>query len=190
MLFRSLAARTTVGEFASFLTAMLMLLAPLKHLTEIQAPLQRGLAAAESVFGMIDTPVEEDRGTMVLPRSRGELVYERVGFTYPTRNEAALADINLQIRPGETVALVGGSGGGKTTLVNLLPRFYAPSAGRILLDGHDLQELTLASLRANIALVSQDIVLFNDSIYANIAYGRLSGASEKEVIAEIGRAHV
>ena len=186
---QSLAARTTVGEFASFLTAMLMLLAPLKHLTEIQAPLQRGLAAAESVFGMIDTPVEEDRGTVVLPRARGELAYERVGFTYPTRDEPALADINLQIRPGETVALVGGSGGGKTTLVNLLPRFYAPTAGRILLDGHDLQELTLASLRANIALVSQDIVLFNDSIYANIAYGRLSGASEKEVIAAAEAAH-
>jgi len=186
---QSLAERTTVGEFASFLTAMLMLLAPLKHLTEIQAPLQRGLAAAESVFGMIDTPVEEDRGTVVLPRARGELVYERVGFTYPTRDEPALADISLQIRPGETVALVGGSGGGKTTLVNLLPRFYAPSAGRILLDGHDLQELTLASLRANIALVSQDIVLFNDSIYANIAYGRLSGASEKEVIAAAEAAH-
>src|SRR5437773_2114918 len=186
---QSLAARTTVGEFASFLTAMLMLLAPLKHLTEIQAPLQRGLAAAESVFGMIDTPVEEDRGTVNLPRARGELAYERVGFTYPTRDEPALADINLQIRPGETVALVGGSGGGKTTLVNLLPRFYAPSAGRILLDGHDLQELTLASLRANIALVSQDIVLFNDSIYANIAYGRLSGASENEVIAAAEAAH-
>src|SRR5437016_3661377 len=186
---QSLAARTTVGEFASFLTAMLMLLAPLKHLTEIQAPLQRGLAAAESVFGMIDTPVEEDRGTGVLARARGELVYERVGFTYPTRDEPALADISLQIRPGETVALVGGSGGGKTTLVNLLPRFYAPTAGRILLDGHDLQELTLASLRANIALVSQDIVLFNDSIYANIAYGRLSGASEKEVIAAAEAAH-
>src|SRR6266513_1128183 len=186
---QSLAARTTVGEFASFLTAMLMLLEPLKHLTEIQAPLQRGLAAAESVFGMIDTPVEEDRGTVVLPRARGELAYERVGFTYPTRDEPALADINLQIRPGETVALVGGSGGGKTTLVNLLPRFYAPTTGRILLDGHDLQELTLASLRANIALVSQDIVLFNDSIYANIAYGRLSGASEKEVIAAAEAAH-
>jgi subfamily B ATP-binding cassette protein MsbA len=179
----SLASRTTVGEFASFITAMLMLLAPLKHLTEINAPLQRGLAAAESVFGIIDTPVEEDSGTVTLPRARGEVIYEATSFTYPTRTVPALSGIDLHIRPGETVALVGTSGGGKTTLVNLLPRFYAPSAGRILLDGHDVQSLTLDSLRDNIALVSQDIVLFNDSIYANIAYGRMSGASEKDVVA-------
>ncbi len=183
------ASRTTVGEFASFITAMLMLLAPLKHLTEINAPLQRGLAAAESVFGMIDTPVEEDRGTLTLPRARGEVMYEKVGFTYPTRTEPALADIELSIRPGETLAVVGGSGGGKTTLVNLLPRFYVPSAGRVLLDGQDLQSLTLESLRSNIALVSQDVVLFNDSIYANIAYGRMGGASEREVIAAAEAAH-
>jgi len=115
--------------------------------------------------------------------------YERVSFTYPTRTEPALADIDLQIRPGETVALVGGSGGGKTTLVNLLPRFYAPTSGRILLDGHDIQTLTLDSLRANIALVSQEIVLFNDSVYANIAYGRMGGAAEKDVIAAAEAAH-
>jgi subfamily B ATP-binding cassette protein MsbA len=185
----SLASRTTVGEFASFITAMLMLLAPLKHLTEINAPLQRGLAAAESVFGMIDSPVEDDRGTVTLARAKGEVIFENVGFTYETRTEAALSDINLHIRPGETVALVGGSGGGKTTLVNLLPRFYAPGKGRILLDGQDLQSLTLDSLRSNIALVSQDVVLFNDSIYANIAYGRMGGAAEREVIAAAEAAH-
>ena len=185
----SLAARTTVGEFTSFITAMLMLLAPLKRLTDINAPLQRGLAAAESVFGMIDAPIEEDRGTVVLPRARGEIAYEKVSFVYPARTEPALADIDLRVRPGETVALVGGSGGGKTTLVNLLPRFYSPTSGRILLDGHDIQTLTLDSLRASIALVSQDVVLFNDSIYANIAYGRLGGASEKEVIAAAEAAH-
>jgi subfamily B ATP-binding cassette protein MsbA len=185
----TLATRTTVGEFASFITAMLMLLAPLKHLTEINTALQRGLAAAESVFAMIDTPVEEDTGTVSLPRARGEVVFERVGFTYPTRTEPALVDINLHIRPGETIALVGGSGGGKTTLVNLLPRFYAPTTGRILLDGHDIQTLTLESLRANIALVSQETVLFNDSIYANIAYGRMGGAAERDVIAAAEAAH-
>ena len=185
----SLAARATVGEFASFITAMLMLLAPLKHLTEINAPLQRGLAAAESVFGMIDTPVEEDKGTVALGRAKGEVVFENVGFTYETRTEPALVDINLHVRPGETVALVGGSGGGKTTLVNLLPRFYSPTAGRILLDGQDIQSVTLDSLRANIALVSQDVVLFNDSIYANIAYGRMGGASEREVLAAAEAAH-
>ncbi|HEY1291375.1 MAG TPA: lipid A export permease/ATP-binding protein MsbA [Burkholderiales bacterium] len=185
----SLANRATVGEFASFLTAMLMLLAPLKRITEINAPLQRGLAAAESVFGMIDTPVEEDRGTVVLGRARGEVVFEKVSLTYPTRTEPALSALDLEIRPGETVALVGGSGGGKTSLVNLLPRFYTPTLGRVLLDGHDLQSLTLESLRANIALVSQEIVLFNDSIYANIAYGAMNGAPESDVIAAAEAAH-
>jgi subfamily B ATP-binding cassette protein MsbA len=185
----TLASRATVGEFASFITAMLMLLAPLKHLTEINTALQRGLASAESVFAMIDTPVEEDRGSVALPRARGEVLFEKVGFTYATRTEPALADIDLHIRPGETVALVGGSGGGKTTLVNLLPRFYAPTSGRILVDGHDIQTLTLDSLRASIALVSQEIVLFNDSIYANIAYGRLGSTPEREVVAAAEAAH-
>ena len=185
----SLASRTTVGEFASFVTAMLMLFAPLKRLTDVNAPLQRGLAAAESVFGLIDAPVEEDRGTVRLERARGEVRYENVSFTYPTRTEAALSGVTLAVRPGETVALVGGSGGGKTTLVNLLPRFYAPTGGRILLDGHDIQDLTLESLRANVALVSQDVVLFNDTIRANIAYGKMGGVSEQEVIAAAGAAH-
>ncbi|MBI1942741.1 MAG: lipid A export permease/ATP-binding protein MsbA [Betaproteobacteria bacterium] len=185
----SLATRTTVGEFASFVTAMLMLLAPLRHLTEINAPLQRGLAAAESVFGLIDTPIEDDPGSVVIARARGEIEFENVSFTYPGRSEPALRGLSLAIRPGETVALVGGSGGGKTTLVNLLPRFYAPDAGRILLDGHDLQALGLESLRANLALVSQDVVLFNDSIRANIAYGRMGSASERDLVAAAEAAH-
>ena len=185
----SIASQATIGDFASFITAMLMLLAPLKHLTEVNTPLQRGLAAAESVFQLIDAPIENDTGTIDLGRSRGEVAFEQVRFTYPTRKEPALAGIDLQIRPGETLALVGPSGGGKTTLVNLLPRFYAPDSGRVLLDGHDLQALTLESLRANVALVSQEVVLFNDSIFANIAYGRMSGASEKDVIAAAEAAH-
>ena len=185
----TLGARTTVGEFASFFTAMLMLFAPIKHLTQVNPALQRGLAAAESVFGMIDAPAEEDRGTVALPRARGEIAYEGVSFTYETRDAPALRGVSLQVRPGETLALVGSSGSGKTTLVNLLPRFYAPDAGRIVLDGHDIQTLTLESLRGNIALVSQDVVLFNDSIYANIAYGRLAGTSEREVIAAAEAAH-
>ena len=188
-LHESLANRTTVGEFASFFTAMLMLFAPIKHLTQVNAALQRGLAAAESVFGMIDAPVEEDRGTVALARARGEIAYDNVSFTYETRTEPALREVSLQVRPGETLALVGSSGSGKTTLVNLLPRFYAPHAGRITLDGHDIQTLALDSLRGNIALVSQDVVLFNDSIYANIAYGRLGGTSEREVIAAAEAAH-
>jgi subfamily B ATP-binding cassette protein MsbA len=185
----SLAARATIGEFASFMTAMLMLLAPLRHLTEINASLQRGLAAAESVFELIDAPEEEDRGTEQLARARGEIEFQDVSLTYPTRTEPALSAVSLSVRPGETVALVGGSGGGKTTLVNLLPRFYAPQSGRVLLDGHDIQALTLESLRANIALVSQDVVLFNDSIRANIAYGRMGAARDGDVIAAAEAAH-
>jgi subfamily B ATP-binding cassette protein MsbA len=185
----SLANRTTIGTFAAFVAAMMMLLAPLKRLTEINTALQRGLAAAESVFEMIDAPVEHDTGTVKLGRARGELTFERVRLTYPTRKEPALDGIDLQIRPGETVALVGPSGGGKTTLANLLPRFYSPDSGRVLLDGHDLEALTLDTLRANVALVSQEVVLFNDSIFANIAYGGMSGASEKEVVAAAEAAH-
>jgi len=181
--------RATVGEFASFMTAMLMLLAPIKHLTELNPHIQRGLAAAESVFGLIDTPAEEDQGNTAIGRARGEVAFENVAFTYPTRVEPALAGIDLRIKPGETLALAGPSGGGKTTLVNLLPRFYSPGAGRILLDGHDIQALTLESLRANIALVSQEVVLFNDTIRANIAYGRMATVSEKDVIAAAEAAH-
>jgi|SRR4051812_8822170 len=185
----TLSTRATVGEFASFMTAMMMLLAPIKHLTEMNPYIQRGLAAAESVFGLMDTPPEDDRGGIAIGRARGEVAFEGVHFTYPTRVEPALAGIDLRIRPGETLALAGPSGGGKTTLVNLLPRFYTPGAGRILLDGHDILALTLDSLRANLALVSQEIVLFNDSVFANIAYGRMAGASEKEVVAAAEAAH-
>jgi len=185
----SLGARATMGEFASFMTAMLMLLAPLKHLTEINAPLQRGLAAAESVFDLVDTPVEKDEGEVQIARARGEVEFQGVSLTYPTRTEPALNSVSFRIRPGETVALVGGSGGGKTTVANLLPRFYAPGAGRILLDGHDIQALKLDSLRANLALVSQDVVLFNDTIRANIAYGAMGAADERQVIAAAEAAH-
>jgi len=137
----SASLRVSVGEFAFFIAATLMLLSPLKCLTEVNAPLQRGLAAAGSVSGLIDTPVERVEGMVTLSGACGEVVFEDVRFAYATRNQPALDGVSLAVRPGETVALVGGSGGGKTTLVNLLPRFYAPEAGRILLDGHDLQGL-------------------------------------------------
>ena len=135
------------------------------------------------MFGLIDEPAEQDTGRIALKRAQGLVVFEKVDFTYATRNDPALTQIDLVIAPGETVALVGGSGGGKTTLANLLPRFYAPSRGRITLDGHDLQALTLDSLRGNIALVSQEVVLFNDTVAANIAYGRLAGTSREAIIA-------
>jgi subfamily B ATP-binding cassette protein MsbA len=189
-LLQSTWAETTVGGFVSFLTAMLMLLAPLKHLTDVNAPLQRGLAAAESVFQLVDERPEDDVGMRQAQRSRGEITFDNVSFTYPGAARPALSNISLNIRPGETVALVGASGGGKTTLANLIPRFYHVETGRILLDGQPLEELKLASLRANIALVSQDVVLFNDTIGANIAYGAMRDVEREAVIAAAQAAHV
>ncbi len=178
---QSAANELSVGGFVSFLTAMLMLLTPIKHLTEVNSPLQRGLASAESVFELLDERAEEDTGRRTLPRAQGRIEYERVSFAYPGSGREALNDVNVRIEPGETIALVGPSGGGKTTFVNLLPRFYEVSGGRILIDGIDAREITLAGLRANIALVSQDVALFNDTVASNIAYGRAGGASRAEL---------
>ncbi|HQR04139.1 MAG: lipid A export permease/ATP-binding protein MsbA [Proteobacteria bacterium] len=172
---------TTVGGFVSFITAMLMLLAPIKSLTDVNAPLQQGLAAAESVFTLLDALPENDQGSLQIERARGALRCEGVHFRYPNAEREALSGIDLAIEPGQTVALVGPSGSGKTTLANLLPRFHSPDQGRILLDGHPLESLTLDSLRANLALVSQDVVLFDDTVAANIAYGGLRGASRSDI---------
>jgi subfamily B ATP-binding cassette protein MsbA len=189
-LVQSRADQTTVGGFVSFLTAMLMLLAPLKHLAGVNGDLQRALAAAEVVFAFIDEPVEPDAGTRVMARARGELSFEKVGFRYPGTERPALVGIDLHIAPGETVALVGASGGGKTSLANLIPRFHSATEGRILLDGIPIEELTLASLRAQVAWVSQQVMLFNDTIAANVAYGARRGASRAEVEAAIRAAYL
>jgi subfamily B ATP-binding cassette protein MsbA len=164
----------TNGGFVTFVTSLMALLGPIKNLTKINEPLQRGLAAAESVFALMDTPPEPDTGTHDIARARGEITFQHVRFRY-NEDDAdardALAGIDLTVQPGETVALVGASGSGKTTVASLLPRFYDTTEGAILLDGVDLRDLPLVSLRRQIALVSQDVVLFNDSIAANIAYG-------------------
>jgi len=172
---------TTVGGFVSFITAMLLLLAPLKHLADINAPLQRGLAAAESVFRMLDEAAEVDAGTTDLGRARGEIEFSGVGLRYAGTERDALHGIELAIRPGETVALVGPSGGGKSSLVNLVPRFYHAGSGQIRVDGHDIERLTLHSLRANIAHVGQDVFLFDDTVAANIAYGGRRDASRGQI---------
>ncbi|WP_319241436.1 lipid A export permease/ATP-binding protein MsbA [uncultured Propionivibrio sp.] len=173
--------QTTVGSFVSFITAMLMLLAPIKQLANVNAPLQTGLAAAESIFRILDETPEADLGQTVMARANGSIRLDHLHFRYPNAERDALDGISLDIAPGQTVALVGTSGGGKTTLANLIPRFYTPTAGRLLIDGHDAQDITLASLREQIAIVSQEIVLFNDTVAANIAYG-ISRNAPREAI--------
>ena len=180
-LVQSAAGHTTVGSFVSFITALLMLLSPLRHLADVSAPLQRGLAAAESVFQLLDESPETDPGTRDIGRAAGRLEFRALSFRYPGAERDALADVSFEIAPGETVALIGQSGGGKSTLAALLPRFYNPSGGRILLDGIDLQEIALHSLRKNIAFVSQEVLLFNDTIAANIAYGDMANAPREMI---------
>ena len=162
----------SIGDFVSFLTAMLLMFNPLKHLAEINSSLQRGLAAAEGVFALIDEKSEMDAGKKTIDRVSGQLEFRDVTIQYPGREMPAINRLNLRIPAGTTVALVGPSGGGKSTLVNLLPRIYEADSGQILLDGTEIKEVTLASLRTQFALVTQDVVLFNDSIARNIAYGR------------------
>jgi subfamily B ATP-binding cassette protein MsbA len=180
---------TTVGGFVSFLAAMLMLTAPLKRLTGVAEHLQRGLAAAESVFALLDEEPEKDAGTVELARARGDIRFDRVTFRYPRAEQPALLGVTVAIRAGETVALVGSSGGGKTTLANMVPRFFHPASGRITIDGHDVETLSLASLRRNIALVSQEVALFNDTVAANIAYGQTAGASREAIELAAQAAH-
>ena len=171
----------SAGSFISFITAMLLLISPVKQLTTVNSTIQRGLAASESLFELLDTEQEEDRGTVQI-RSKGEIIFDHVSFRYPGVERVALNDISFQARSGQTVALVGASGGGKTTIGALIPRFYAVTSGRILLDGTDINDISLSSLRQNIALVSQDVILFNDSVEANIAYGSLQTCSREEVV--------
>ncbi len=181
--------QTTVGGFVSFITAMLMLLAPLKRLAEVNGPMQRGLVAAEAVFNLIDSPPERTSGKRLASRATGKLEFVNVGFSYPGQNHPALADINLTVQPGETVAFVGMSGGGKSTLVNLVPEFHPVTQGEIRLDGVPIGQVALDSLRAQIAMVSQNVVLFDDTVAANIAYGDAT-PDRKRVEAAAKAAHL
>lgn len=176
-------AGASAGGFVSFITAMLLLISPIKQLSTINTTVQRGLAACEGVFGLMDMEPEQDTGTKELAAIEGRISFERVSFRYPGAERDALTDVSFTVKAGQTVALVGGSGGGKTTISALIPRFYRPTEGHIRIDGTDINDVCLASLRNSIALVSQDIVLFNDSVSANIAFGTHASCSRDEIIA-------
>jgi subfamily B ATP-binding cassette protein MsbA len=180
----------TVGSFVAFITALFMMYGPIKKLSRVNADLQQAMAASDRIFEMLDThsEVRERADARPLPEFRESITYEHVGFQYDGAEAAAVADVTFTVGAGQTVALVGRSGAGKTTLVNLLPRFFDPSRGRILIDGTDVRDVTLASLRGQIGLVTQETVLFDDSVAANIAYGR-PGATRGEIEAAARAAH-
>lgn len=178
----------TVGEFTGFIAALLSIQNPLRDLVNVSGPIQQGIAAGEGLFQVIDEPAEPDHGTLEIKRVRGEVEYREVTHTYDSGSSPALNSISLTIKAGETVAFVGRSGSGKSTLVNLLPRFYDLNEGALLVDGHDVREFQLHSLREQIALVSQDVVLFDDTIRNNIAFGRPADAAAIERAAKA--AHV
>jgi subfamily B ATP-binding cassette protein MsbA len=180
----------SVGEFVSFIGAMLLIMAPLKHLTNINGPLQQGIAAGQSIFELLDAPGEDEGGARRVERARGELEFRDVCFLYQQEKGAVLRDIQLRVAPGERLAIVGRSGSGKSTLVSLIPRFYDPTSGAVLLDGHDLREYRRDDLRRQVSLVSQDVKLFDDTIRANIAYGAMRDASAAEIEQAARAAHV
>ncbi len=169
----------TVGGFVSFITAMLMLIAPIRRLADVANPITRGVAALERGLSLLGDTGAESEGTHTADRVRGEIVLNQVSVSFGAEQAPALNNVSLRVAPGEIVALVGPSGAGKTTLVNLLPRFVNSSQGQITLDGHELSTWNLASLRSQFAMVSQDVVMFNDTIAANVALG--SAMDEKRV---------
>ncbi|MDJ0794603.1 MAG: lipid A export permease/ATP-binding protein MsbA [Woeseiaceae bacterium] len=186
----SLADRLTAGQFIAFFSAMMLMLQPVRRITNVNATLQRGVAGADSLFAIMDEDDEADSGTIDAGRLRGDVSVRDVSFAYDGENAAVLDGVSIDIEAGKTLAIVGHSGSGKTTLASLLPRFYEFNTGEILIDGKPIHDYTLTSLRDNIALVSQDVVLFNDTIRNNLAYGTLKGSSEKEIRQAAEAAHV
>tara|TARA_R110001583_G_scaffold177418_2_gene332540 strand:+ start:46983 stop:48737 length:1755 start_codon:yes stop_codon:yes gene_type:complete len=181
--------KISAGSFISFITAMFMLLTPLKRLTKINGKIQAGIAAAQSVFNLLDQHAESDTGTKVIGRSLGDIQYQNVGFSYNASKGVVLENISFHAKPGQTIAFVGHSGSGKTTLVSLLARFYPSSNGHILIDGIDINDLQLSELRNQISLVNQQVVLFNDTISNNIAYGQKQQVTNDQIIAAAKAAH-
>ncbi|WP_418303852.1 lipid A ABC transporter ATP-binding protein/permease MsbA [Pantoea agglomerans] len=187
--FPSVMATLTAGSISAVFSAMLMLMRPLKSLTNVNAQFQRGMAACQTLFAILDTEQEKDEGTRVADRATGNIEFRDVTFTYPGSETPALQHINLTLPAGKTVALVGRSGSGKSTLASLLTRFYDIDSGEILLDGHDLRDYTLASLREQVALVTQHVHLFNDTVANNIAYARTDVFSREAIEKAAQMAH-
>jgi ATP-binding cassette, subfamily B, bacterial MsbA len=183
------AAAITAGGFAAMLAAMLAILKPMKNLSTVSNTIQKGIAGAESIFKLLDEATEKDTGTHKMTRAKGSIQFSNVEFTYNRSQQAVLHRINFEVNAGERVAIVGRSGSGKTTLVNLLPRFYDNYSGTIKIDNVDIRSLCLADLRNQFTLVSQHVVLFNDTIGHNIAYGRLRDTSEAKIIETAEAAH-
>lgn len=180
----------TPGGFAAYMTAMGLMMNPAKRLAKVNEIIQAGLAAAQSVFSLLDEKTEQDTGTVELATVKGRIQYRHVGFRYAGSDRKVLDDVSYTIEPGETLALVGASGSGKSTTANMLPRFYTPMEGEILLDGVNLNELTLSNLRRHMALVSQETVLFNDTLRNNIAYGHTGEVDERRLQDAMRAAHV
>ena len=170
------------AAFITYITAAGLLPKPIRQLSEVNATIQKGIAAAESIFNLLDTTQEQDSGSKTIKQAKGLLEFKNLSFTYPGFDKEVIKNFNLTIKPGQSVALVGHSGSGKSTLANLIPRFYDVLQGEILLDGQPLCDYSLKSLRDQISLVTQQVILFNDSIEKNIAYGSLNNHSQDEVI--------
>ena len=186
----SLEGNLTAGQFISFFSAMMLMLQPVRRITNVNATLQRGVAGADSLFSIMDEPDEIDTGTIEKNDVRGDIEYRNVSFGYGDDDGPVLRNISVSVGAGETLAIVGHSGSGKSTLVSLLPRFYEVSSGEILLDGVPIRDYKLSNLRDNISLVSQDVILFNDTIANNLAYGELRLHSREEMLRAAEAAHV
>lgn len=178
-MYQTHSGQLTLGQFVTFLSALLLLVPPLKNLAGVNSGFITMAVASESIFSTLDRPLEEDTGEAVLSDCQGNFTFDHVSLRYPNSSQNALTDVNFTVKPGEKIALVGSSGSGKSSLINLIPRFWSPTKGKIFLDGYKIQDLTLDSLRKNISIVSQDVFLFDDSIRNNIAYGK--GVNEEEL---------
>jgi ATP-binding cassette, subfamily B, bacterial MsbA len=185
-----LSGEITAGSFTSYLVAALWIMGPSRRLARINEIIQTALAAAQSTFAVLDEAPEEDTGSVTIERARGRVEYRHVGFRYPGAEQDVLDDVSILVEPGQVLALVGASGSGKSTIVSLLPRFYHAARGTILLDDADINDLTLDSLRRQIALVGQDNILFDDSIRHNIAYGEDGAIDENRLMEAARAAHV